>query len=64
MEQNDKVKKIIAGLAVAHFIEALLARRMARKRGKSPALYFFLGLFFGFFPLLKLRKIKPEEDAD
>lgn len=63
MEQNDKVKKIIAFLAIMHFVEALLARRMAKKRGKSPCLYFVLTLFFGFFTLLKLRKIKPEEEA-
>lgn len=64
MEQNDMVKKVIAVLAATHFLEALIARRMAKKRGKKPGRYFVLGLMFGFFTLLKLRKIEKVTEAE
>lgn len=64
MEQSDMVKKVIAVLAVAHFFEALIARRMAKKRGKKPGRYFVLGLMFGFLTLLKLRKIEKVADVE
>ncbi len=61
MENKLWLKRVIAFLAVAHPIEALIARRMAKERGKNPNLWFFLTLIFGIFSLRKLRKIKPAE---
>lgn len=63
METTGTAKKVVAVIAVGHFIEALFARRMARRRGKSPALYFVATLFVGFPILLRLRKIEPEAEA-
>jgi hypothetical protein len=34
---NKKLKQTFMVIAVLHTMEALLAKRMARKRGKSPA---------------------------
>lgn len=56
----DKAKKILGPVAVMHTFEAIIAWRAAKKRGKSPALYFFLTLFLGVFvlvPLLRKPKI-------
>lgn len=57
MQGNDTLKKVAISLAVAHLVEALCARRMAKKRGKSPALYFLLTLFIGFPVMLRLKKV-------
>ncbi len=65
MEQSDKMKKIAQQLAAAHFVEALVATRVAKKRGKSPVKYFFLTLIFGVFvlvPLMRKPKVEKRED--
>lgn len=56
MQDNQNLKKAILVVAVLHPLEALLAKRMAEKRGKNPKLYFALTLFIGFPVLLRLRK--------
>lgn len=61
MEGDRTLKQVAITLAVLHPIEAVIARRMAKKRGRNPNLYFFLTLVFGVFALLKLRRIEPVE---
>jgi hypothetical protein len=63
VEGKDIIKKVAIFIAIMHPIEALIARRMAKKRGKNPTLYFFLTLFTGFPVMLRLRKIKPVEET-
>lgn len=66
MESNDKKMKILKQTAVMHFVEAVIAYSAAKKRGKSPALYFVLTQVFGVFvliPLLRKPKIGVEETA-
>ncbi len=58
---SKKLKQTFIVIAVLHSMEALLAKRMARKRGKSPALYFVLTLFIGFPIMLRLRKVEKIE---
>jgi uncharacterized protein YhhL (DUF1145 family) len=59
---NEKIKKAGQQLAVMHFIEALIARRAAKKRGLKPMRYFCLTLVFGVFVLIPLlRKPKLEK---
>jgi hypothetical protein len=50
-------------LAISHLFEAMIAYRAARKRGKSPVLYFLLTQVFGVFvlvPLLRKPKVAKE----
>jgi uncharacterized protein YhhL (DUF1145 family) len=61
MEQSDKMKKMATQLAIMHAMEALIAMRAAKKRGKSPVKYFFLTLVFGVFVLVPLLR-KPKLD--
>ncbi len=62
MEMNmDKIKKVIVVTAVLHFIEANIAYRAAKKRGKNPKLYFVLTQLFGIpvlRPLLRQPKVQ------
>ncbi len=67
MENTDKLKKAVRQLAVMHFLEALIAYRAAKKRGRNPVLYFFLTQFLGVFvlvPLLRKPKVPETETAD
>jgi predicted MFS family arabinose efflux permease len=59
MSDTGKVKKVLLQLGVAHFIEALIAARAAKKRGKNPLLYFALTQVFGVFILVPLLR-KPK----
>jgi hypothetical protein len=59
MPNDDKVKKTVMSLGVMHFVEAMLAYRAAKKRGKSPVLYFLLTQVFGVFVLIPLLR-KPK----
>jgi hypothetical protein len=62
----DKLKKIFMMLAIAHTVEAGIAYRAAKKRGKNPKLYYCLTQFFGVFvlvPLLRQPKVKEEAQA-
>ena len=65
---NGKMMKFAKQLPVMHTFEALIAMRAARKRGLSPAKYFFLTLIFGVFvlvPLLRKPKLpKASEKVD
>ncbi len=61
MEDKVWIKRVALFLAIAHPLEALIARRMAKKRGKDPNLWFFLTLIFGVFSLRKLKKSEPAE---
>ena len=63
MEGKEIIKKAAIALAIAHTMEALFAMRMAKKRGKSPVLYFFLTLPIGFPVMLRLRKAECVEEA-
>lgn len=60
----EKLKKIGMLLAVTHFIEACIAARVARKKGKNSKLYFMLTLFLGVFVLVPLRRSEPEEPGE
>jgi|BarGraIncu00421A_1022006.scaffolds.fasta_scaffold07515_5 Domain of unknown function (DUF4499) len=63
MEKSEQTKNIMRSLVVMHFIEATIAYRAARKRGKNPMLYFLLTQFFGVFvlvPLLRKPKLAKE----
>lgn len=63
MENQDKAMKLLKSTAVMHFFEALIAFRAAKKRGKSPLLYFLLTQVFGVFvlvPLLRKPKLAKE----
>lgn len=59
MEGNANLKRVVLVIAIMHPIEAFFASRMAKKRGRSPALYFLLTLIIGFPILIRLRKIEP-----
>jgi hypothetical protein len=62
LNDTDKMKRNLAVLGVMHFFEALIAYRAAKKRGKSPLIYFVLTQFLGVFVLVPLlRKPKVEE---
>ncbi len=63
MEGKGIVKKAAIAIAIAHITEALFAMRMAKKRGKSPVLYFFLTLPIGFPVMLRLRKTECVEES-
>jgi hypothetical protein len=63
MQDNDRMKKTLMSLGVMHFFEAVLAYRAAKKRGKSPVLYFLLTQFFGVFVLVPLLR-KPKLDKE
>lgn len=63
MQDSDKMKKWLVSLTVMHFCEAVIACRAAKKRGKSPALYFFLTQFMGVFVLIPLLR-KPKVEAE
>jgi hypothetical protein len=60
---SEKMMKIGQQLAVMHFIEALIARRAAKKRGLKPMRYFCLTLVFGVFVLVPLLR-KPKLDKE
>lgn len=63
--KNEKVKKVILSLAAMHAVEAPIAYREAKKRGKNPWLYAALTAAFGVFVLVPLlRQPKAEEAAD
>jgi uncharacterized protein YhhL (DUF1145 family) len=64
MDDQDWKKKVITFLAVSHAIEALIARRMAKKRGKSPNLWFAITLVFGIFAIRRLKKVEPLESEE
>jgi uncharacterized protein YhhL (DUF1145 family) len=60
----DKMKKVFMSLAVMHTVEACIAYRAAKKRGKNPKLYYCLTQVFGVFVLMPLlRKPKVEAEA-
>jgi uncharacterized protein YhhL (DUF1145 family) len=62
MQNKDSVKKVFIAISVMHTIEAMIAYRAAKKRGKNPKLYYLLTQFFGVFVLVPLlRKPKVEE---
>lgn len=66
MDANETTMKVIKQLPVMHFIEALIAYRAAKKRGKSPVLYFMLTQVFGVFvliPLLRKPKLGEAQEA-
>ena len=58
MVGNDMMKWL-KRLPLMHFVEALIACRAAKKRGKSPVLYFLLTQVFGVFVLVPLLR-KPK----
>jgi hypothetical protein len=63
MENAGKHKNMMKALAISHLFEAMIAYRAARKRGKSPVLYFLLTQVFGVFvlvPLLRKPKVAKE----
>lgn len=63
MDDNGMMKWL-KRLPLMHFVEALIACRAAKKRGKSPALYFLLTQVFGVFvliPLLRKPKVAARE---
>jgi uncharacterized protein YhhL (DUF1145 family) len=61
MEKSEKLMKAGKQLAIMHFVEALIARRAAKKRGLKPRKYFCLTLVFGVFVLIPLLR-KPKLD--
>ena len=63
MEGKGVFRKVAIAIAIAHTIEALFAMRMAKKRGKSPVLYFLLTLPIGFPVMLRLRKAECVEET-
>ena len=63
MEGKEIFKRAAIGLAIAHTIEASIAARMAKKRGKSPVLYFFMTLPIGFPVMLRLRKTECVDES-
>ncbi|MHB8894371.1 MAG: TMEM254 family protein [Candidatus Geothermincolia bacterium] len=66
MGSTDKKKTLLRNMVVIHFFEAVVAYRAAKKRGKSPKLYFILTQVFGVFvliPLLRKPKIAKEQEA-
>jgi hypothetical protein len=63
MDNTGKNKNMMKALAVSHLIEAMIAFRAAKKRGKNPFLYFLLTQVFGVFvlvPLLRKPKVAKE----
>jgi uncharacterized protein YhhL (DUF1145 family) len=67
MEKGAKVKgggtamKVAVFLAVLHPLEAVVASRMAARRGRDPRRWALATLLFGVFALLRLRGIPPKE---
>lgn len=59
--ESEKMMKIGKQLAIMHAVEALIARRAAKKRGLKPMRYFCLTLVFGVFVLVPLLR-KPKLD--
>ncbi len=57
MDQKDALKKVAIFLGIMHPIEALIAARMARKRGKKPVRWFLVTLVFGVFAMNRLRAL-------
>jgi uncharacterized protein YhhL (DUF1145 family) len=59
MKQKDALKKVAIFLGIMHPIEALIAARMARKRGKKPLRWFLATLVFGVFAMNRLKALPP-----
>ena len=61
MQHKDIAKKVLMLLVFIHTVEAMIAYRAAKKRGKNPKLNFLLTQFFGVFVLVPLLR-KPTEE--
>lgn len=62
MKGREVARKVLAFLAVMHPLEAVVAWRMAAKRGRDPRLWAAATLLFGVFALARLRGIQPTEE--
>jgi hypothetical protein len=62
-KMKDLFKKTIKFLAVVHPIEAVIAYRVAQKKGKDPKLYAALTLLLGVFVLVPLLRSKEERET-
>jgi hypothetical protein len=56
---QSALKKLLVGTAVVHVGEAIMAGRMARRRGISPRGWRLQTLVVGFPSLLLLRRLPP-----
>lgn len=65
MEQDSALKKAVTSVAVfigiMHPIEAMVVRRMAKKRGRRPLPWMAATLLFGVFAMKRLKKLEPVE---
>jgi uncharacterized protein YhhL (DUF1145 family) len=65
MEKENALKKSVTSVAVfigiMHPIEAMVARRMAKKRGRKPLPWMAATLLFGVFAMKRLKKLPPLE---
>jgi hypothetical protein len=61
MANDDRKIKTMKQVVVVHFVEAMIAYRAAKKRGKNPKLYFVLTQALGVFVLIPLLR-KPKVD--